>query len=174
MLKKIARTLAGQTKRDGVKLAVIGMGSLLTGQKVASLTAFARGWQLLEAGWREAHPEFEGDLSARWKEALTFYESTHTDKTNRFLHLVGIPMIVGGAAGLLLAPPFRPVWSAAAGAFVLGWGLNILGHAKYEGNAPAFADDPLSFIAGPIWDLQQVVKKRGKTSSKPTAVPNAA
>ena len=34
--------------------------------------------------------------------------------------------------------------------------MNIVGHAVFEKNRPAFADDPLSFLAGPVWDLGQV------------------
>lgn len=160
MLKKIASKLRDGGKNEGTALAVMGMGALLTGQKAAALTAFGRGVQLLERSWRDAHPDFDGGLEARFAEALTFYEATHADPTNRRLHVIGIPMIVGGAAGLLLAPAFRPVWLASAAAFTAGWALNIIGHAGYEKKAPAFADDPLSFIAGPVWDLKQLLARR--------------
>jgi uncharacterized membrane protein YGL010W len=33
--------------------------------------------------------------------------------------------------------------------------MNLVGHAVFEKNRPAFADDPLSFLAGPAWDLRQ-------------------
>jgi uncharacterized membrane protein YGL010W len=42
--------------------------------------------------------------------------------------------------------------------------LNFIGHGKYEKNAPAFADDPLSFIAGPVWDFQQILRKDGASA----------
>lgn len=145
----------------GTALAVGGMAMLLTGRKKTALTLFAKGFAELEKQWRENHPEFQGDFGDRWSEATKFYEATHAEKTNRVLHMVGIPMIVGGAVGLLAARPMRPVWMVAAGSFAAGWALNIVGHAVYEKNAPAFADDPLSFIAGPAWDLQQMLGKRG-------------
>ena len=70
-------------------------------------------------------------------------------------------MIVGGAAGMLAFRPVSitaPLFFVSTGTFITGWALNIVGHSKYEGNAPAFKDDPLSFMAGPIWDARQVVK----------------
>ena len=38
------------------------------------------------------------------------------------------------------------------------WALNIIGHKAYEKKAPAFADDPLSFIAGPFWDAKNALE----------------
>ncbi|MCA9517989.1 MAG: DUF962 domain-containing protein [Myxococcales bacterium] len=169
MLDKLKKLRDGG-KNEGTTLAVLGMAGLLTGRKAAALTAFGRGVALLEKAWRAEHPEHEGGLEARLAAALAFYEETHGDATNRKLHLIGIPMIVGGAAGLLLAPAFRPVWAASAAAFTAGWALNILGHAKYEKNKPAFADDPLAFLVGPLWDLKQVMadRKAKATPAGPT------
>jgi uncharacterized membrane protein YGL010W len=96
---------------------------------------------------------------------VRYYEETHQHPTNRLLHRIGIPLIVGGAAGLLLAPAFRPVWFASAGAFTLGWGLNLVGHAAFEKNRPAFSADPLSFVTGPLWDLKALVARRGRFGS---------
>jgi len=153
-------------RKEGIKWAVGGMATLLTGQKAAALTMFARGFGRLERAWREKHPEFQGDLKARVAESVRFYEATHQNGVNRQLHLVGIPMIVGGAVGLLTTPSFSPFWFGAAGAFTAGWALNILGHAAFEKNAPAFADDPLSFIVGPLWDARQMITKvRGGASA---------
>lgn len=147
-------------RKEGEKWAIAGMATLLTGNKLASLSMFARGVALLERGWRERHPEFTGGFKERVAESVRFYEETHRHPTNRLLHQVGIPMIVGGAAGLLLAPAFRPVWLASAGSFALGWGLNILGHARFEKNRPAFSADPLSFMTGPLWDVKQLLARR--------------
>lgn len=148
-------------RKAGIKWAVGGMATLLSGQKVAALTMFARGFGQLERAWRERNPEFQGDLRARIDAAIAFYESTHQNKVNRQLHLIGIPMVVGGAVGLIATPSFSPPWIASAGAFTAGWALNIVGHAAFEKNAPAFADDPLSFLVGPLWDARQMFA-RGK------------
>ena len=67
-------------------------------------------------------------------------------------------------AGLFASKPLSPVtgalWAGSLGAFATGWALNILGHAAFEKRAPAFSDDGLSFIAGPVWDFQEMLKSR--------------
>ena len=75
-----------------------------------------------------------------------------------------------GLSGVLYVRGVRRLWQAAAvgagvtriqvGAFATGWALNIVGHQLFEKRAPAFSDDGLSFIAGPVWDLQEVLKFR--------------
>jgi hypothetical protein len=146
--------------RSGSLWAIGGMTALLFGQKKAALGMFARGAQKLEAHWRAAHPDFRGSLRDRWNQSVKFYEATHQNQVNRYLHITGIPMIVAGAAGLFACKPWRPAWFASAGAFTTGWVLNIVGHAAFEKKAPAFRDDPLSFIAGPVWDLQQLFGRK--------------
>ncbi len=153
-----------ENEKVGVGLAVGGMAALLAGQKLAGLAMFAAGAAGIEKRWRKAHPEFQGGLKDRWKAAIDFYETQHKNDVNRKLHIVGIPMIVGGAVGLLASPSYTPPWLASAGLFAGGWALNIVGHAVYEKNKPAFSDDPLSFLAGPAWDLAQVFT-RGATAA---------
>ena len=161
-LAKVKTALA-DPETQGVALAVGGMALLtLGGPRIPALVTFARGARKLEEGWRRRHPRFEGGWRERWRKAEVFYEGTHQDPTNRALHIIGIPMIVGGAAGMLVSRPVSvtaPLFFVSTGTFVAGWALNIVGHAKYEGNAPAFKDDPLSFMAGPIWDARQVVSR---------------
>jgi hypothetical protein len=152
-------------KRD-VFLMAGGMAALLAGRKVSGLAMFAKGALGLEKQWRLDHPEFRGTLEQRWQKALEFYDSTHKDPVNRKLHIIGIPMIVGGAAGLLLFSPYRPLWFVSASSFSFGWLLNFIGHGFFEKNAPAFADDPLSFLAGPIWDMQQVFGKGARVTER--------
>jgi hypothetical protein len=146
----------------GVALSVAGMGALCAGFKKSALTLFGVGVRLLERDWRVRHPEFVGNASERWQASLSFYRDTHQNGTNRTLHLIGIPLIVGGAVGLFASKPFSPVtgplWIGSLGAFATGWALNLVGHAAFEKRAPAFSDDGLSFIAGPVWDLQQLLK----------------
>ncbi len=161
MLDKVLSFVKDAKKRDVASVA-LGMGSLLVGNKLGGLAMFAKGAIGLERHWREAHPEFRGTLVDRWNKATAFYEATHQDDVNRKLHIVGIPFIVGGAAGLLLFVPFGPRWWLSWSAFTGGWVLNFIGHGLYEKKAPAFADDPLSFIAGPVWDLQQVFGNKEK------------
>ncbi|HVY31592.1 MAG TPA: DUF962 domain-containing protein [Polyangiaceae bacterium] len=148
----------------GVALSVAGMGALCAGFKLGALSLFGAGVRLLEKDWRARHPDFHGTASERWQESLSFYRETHQNGTNRTLHLIGIPLILGGAAGLFASRPLSPItgplWAGSLGAFATGWALNILGHAAFEKRAPAFSDDGLSFIAGPVWDLQEMLGRR--------------
>ncbi len=151
-----------QKSESGMWLTVGGMLGLVVGRKLEGLTMVAKGLSQIEAAWRANHPEFQGGFKERWNEAARFYAATHVHKTNRVLHMVGIPMIAGGALGLILFKPFRPFWFASASTFLGGWVLNIAGHSVFEKNKPAFADDPLSFVVGPVWDVQQFFKGRSE------------
>src|SRR5258708_7442609 len=107
----------------GVALSVAGMGALCAGFKKSALTLFGVGVRLLERDWRERHPEFTGNASERWQASLSFYRDTHRNGTNRTLHLIGIPLIVGGAVGLFASKPLSPVtgplWVGSLGAFTV-------------------------------------------------------
>ena len=147
----------------GVSLTVGGMAALCFGFKRSALSLFAAGVSHLEKDGRARHPDFHGTAAERWQKSLEFYRQTHVDATNRTLHVVGIPLILGGAIGLFAAKPFSPVsgpvWWGSLAAFGGGWALNIIGHASYEHRAPAFSEDGLSFIAGPVWDFQQLFRR---------------
>jgi hypothetical protein len=144
-------------KTAGTAEVLGGMGMLLLGHKLKGLAMFGHGFTTLEELYRENHPDLGPGLKARWDKAVEFYEETHQDDTNRTLHRLGIPVIVGGAIGLLVNKPHNLPWMVSAAAFAGGWALNFIGHGVYEKKAPAFTEDPLSFIAGPVWDIQQMV-----------------
>lgn len=147
----------------GVTLSVGAMAGLCLGFKAAGLALFAGGVYYLERDWRSRHSSFRGSPRERWELALDFYRSTHQNRDNRALHMAGIPLIVGGAVGLFVSPPISAGMGAlrigATGAFAFGWLLNLVGHAAYEKRAPAFSADALSFLAGPVWDVQQLLKR---------------
>lgn len=168
------RSYFDTAKSRNVAYTAGGLVALLAGRKLTALGMFAKGLAGLEKEWRAAHPDFDGDLAARWQKALEFYAETHQHDTNRKLHVVGIPFIVAGSAGLLLFPAYRPLWGLSAAAFVGGWALNFVGHGVYEKKAPAFADDPLSFFAGPVWDFQQIFKKKTTVVTEETVVDAAS
>lgn len=154
-------SLVPDAKKRNVASTAAGMLGVLAGRKVAGLALFAKGIHGLEKEWGKNHPEWNGSLEERFERAIEFYEETHANGVNRKLHIIGIPMIVGGAAGLLLFSPYRPLWFVSASSFTVGWVLNFIGHGLFEKKAPAFADDPMSFFVGPIWDIQQVFAKHG-------------
>ncbi len=152
---RIAKLL-GDRKQRNVAATAAGMLGFLGGSKVVGLGLFAKGLHGLEQEWRAKRPNFAGGAAERWAYAARFYEQTHLHPVNRALHITGIPIIVGGTLGMIASPRYTPPWILSASAFTFGWTLNFIGHGVFEKNAPAFADDPLSFVAGPIWDLQQV------------------
>lgn len=146
----------------------LGVGALMLGRRKTGISLFLTGIVGMETQWRDQHA-FEGTLAERWDRSIRFYEETHAHDTNRVLHMAGIPTIVLGTAGLLTTRVYSPLWFASNAAFIFGWGLNFVGHGFYEKNAPALQDDPLSFIAGPVWDIQQFRKLRAEASQ--TAEP---
>lgn len=171
MVASLLQTLTGRFDRRtrGLALTAGGMVGLLTGSKLGALALAARGVRDLEAEWRAAHPDFEGGVAERWRRAIEFYEATHQDPRNRALHVVGIPIIAGGVTGLLVWPRYSPPWWLSAGAYGFGWTLNLVGHAAFEKNGPAFADDPLSFVAGPVWDLMHLRDALARRAPEPAA-----
>jgi len=173
MITKILDTLQSPKNKD-LLLTAGGMVALLAGRKVAAVSMFGRGMWGLEQTWRAKNPDFQGSMAERWERSEIFYEETHQDEVNRWLHIVGIPIIVGGTLGLLAFRPYRLPWIVSASAFGFGWALNFVGHGVFEKAAPAFADDPLSFIAGPVWDLKQVQARMGFGSDAPTVIVDEA
>ena len=86
------------------------------------------------------------------------YAESHRHPVNRWLHTVGIPMIVVSlvlAAGGLAWPG---LWWPAAVLFVAGWGLQFVGHAV-EGKPPEFFKDWRFLLVGVRW---WVAKLQGK------------
>jgi hypothetical protein len=158
MLDKLISVIPGKKNRD-LAMTAGGMVGVLTGNRVPGLAMFAKGLWGLEQEWRKANPDFSGDFTERWKVAREFYDATHQHPTNRKLHKVGIWMVLGGTAGLLIFPRYRPLWMVSASSFVSGWALNFIGHGVFEKNAPAFADDPLSFAAAIAWDVDRMTEK---------------
>ena len=165
MLDELTKLLSDEKNRHLALLAG-GTAGLMAGGKATPVAMMLAGMKGLEDRWRAEHPEFRGGLKERFDLAIEFYDQTHRDPVNRALHTVGIPMIVGGFLGMLAAPRWTPPWWIANGSWTVGWALNFVGHGAYEKGAPAFADDPLSFVAGPVWDFIRLRDKiRGAVES---------
>ncbi|MFN8671328.1 MAG: DUF962 domain-containing protein [Candidatus Sericytochromatia bacterium] len=141
------------------------MGLFLLGKKVTGLGIFAKGIYDLEQAYKEKHADLKPEFSDRWDKAIKFYNETHTEPTNRKLHIMGIPLVLAGTAGMLTNKSYTPAWFLSASSFAVGWGMNIGGHLVFEKNDPAFLEDPLSFVAGPVWDIKQLVKRDTSTGS---------
>jgi hypothetical protein len=173
MLQRLKRALTDEKSRD-LALVAGGMIGIMTGAKATPLAMFAVGARGLERHWRRAHPDFEGGVRERWQRAIEFYDETHADPVNRALHTIGIPMIVGGFVGMLASPRWTAPWWVANGSWTAGWVLNFIGHGVFEKSAPAFADDPLSFLAGPVWDFVRLKEKVAVLVGTDRGVPTDA
>ncbi len=82
-------------------------------------------------------------------------------------------LILGAWAALHVATQGIVVWLAAGiGLFVVGWAIQFLGH-HYEGRKPAFVDDVVGLLIGPLFivveaafalgfsrELQQAIEAR--------------
>ena len=166
MLRTVLSQIQDPKKRY-LAMTAGGMGALLLGRRATGASLFVSGLVGLEKQWRKDH-DFSGTWAERWEHSIRFYESTHSHDMNRYLHMAGIPIIVASTGGLLFFRAPNPLWFASVAGFVGGWTLNFIGHGFYEKNAPAFQDDPLSFFAGPIWDLQEF-RKMAKADAAETA-----
>lgn len=80
---------------------------------------------------------------------LENYKSKHKHPMNRLTHSIGIPMIV------ISLPLFFLNWRWALALFIVGWILQFIGHA-FEGNQPAFFQNPLYLLIGPLWFLKRI------------------
>lgn len=96
-------------------------------------------------------------------EYMTRYDHEHTNGWNKFLHGIGIPVILAGV--VLLFVDWR--WGVAL--FVGGWVLLFLGH-RIEGNRPAFFQGVIYFLVGPVWVGKEFFElfggKRGSIEKK--------
>ena len=87
---------------------------------------------------------------------ISNYRSKHQHPLNRLSHSIGIPLIV------VSLPVFFFNWRSALLMFVLGWILQFVGHA-IEGNQPAFFQNPLYLLVGPLWLLRRLASAIGFT-----------
>lgn len=62
--------------------------------------------------------------------------------------------VIAGMAWAGLSLPLWAVWAA----FLLGTVLQAVGHAVYEKRSPAFADNLIHVLVGPMWVLKEVLR----------------
>lgn len=143
-------------------LGLAGVAGLFLGAGPLAAVPFGLSLRSMESRWRQKR-SFSGTFAERWAHAIVHYEGTHQHPVNRALHVAGTPAVVAGTLGLAVSSPFVPltwpIWGPSAAAFTLGWASNLVGHAVFERNPPAFADDPWSFLAGPMWEIDLLRKQ---------------
>ena len=79
---------------------------------------------------------------------LSQYALYHRDRRNIASHFVGVPMI---ALAHHVGNSGTGAWLAwGIGFFVVGWIIQFIGH-WYEGRKPAFVDDIVGLLVGPMF-----------------------
>ena len=79
----------------------------------------------------------------------------------RFGAVMAVLMGLAGLAGATLAAQTTAVWlSAGLGLFAVGWVIQLVGHA-FEGKKPAFADDLMGLVVGPLFVVAEAAFAAG-------------
>jgi uncharacterized membrane protein YGL010W len=81
---------------------------------------------------------------------MSQYDHEHTNRWNKLLHGIGIPIIF---VGIILAT--FTLWRIGLVFFGIGWVLLFLGH-YIEGNKPAFFQGLIYFLVGPVWIAKEI------------------
>ena len=87
------------------------------------------------------------------------YEKSHQHPVNRFLHLIGIPLIALSIPLFIVIPFFPGFWPVPVIIFITGWLFQFVGH-WFEGKPPEFFHDWRFLLVGLRWWLAKI---RGKT-----------
>jgi uncharacterized membrane protein YGL010W len=92
------------------------------------------------------------------EEWIAHYATSHRNPVNRFLHTIGIPMIVVSIALFIGSLVAHSLFPFAAAFFIIGWIFQFVGHA-FEHKAPEFFHDWRFLFVGVRWWWAKV---RGK------------
>ncbi len=93
-----------------------------------------------------------------WDEWIAQYGESHRHPVNRICHTIGIPLIAVSLPLFLVALAVPGFWAIPLAMFVVGWGLQFVGHA-FEGKPPEFFKDWRFLFVGLRW---WVAKIRGR------------
>ncbi|MFQ5529230.1 MAG: Mpo1-like protein [Gemmatimonadota bacterium] len=83
------------------------------------------------------------------------YATSHQHPVNRFLHTLGIPIIVASIGLFGVSLFVSGLWPYALGLFVVGWIFQFVGHA-FEGKPPEFLRDWRFLFVGLRWWLAKI------------------
>lgn len=79
------------------------------------------------------------------------------------------------ALGRSIALSSTAIWAGTGvGLFVVGWVFQFVGHAAYEHRKPAFADDLIGLVIGPLFVLAEALFGLGWRPGLREAIENAA
>ena len=91
-----------------------------------------------------------------WSEWIAQYGRSHEHPVNRLCHTIGIPLIALSIPLFLAALVVPGLWRPALGLFLVGWAFQFVGHA-WEGHKPAFVDDLVGLVIGPLFVTVEVL-----------------
>jgi len=80
---------------------------------------------------------------------------------------VGIALLIGIIPFLVIAAVIATaasptvVWLLAGSLFVVGWTLQIFGHAHFEHRKPALLDNPMHLLIGPMFMIAKLLVDSG-------------
>jgi uncharacterized membrane protein YGL010W len=67
-----------------------------------------------------------------------------------------VVLLLLAAAAIASQVSFLTVWFIAAGLFIAGWALQIIGHARFEHRKPALLDNPMHMLIGPMFIMAKL------------------
>jgi uncharacterized membrane protein YGL010W len=87
---------------------------------------------------------------------------------------MAVLLALGAWAGAFVANQSHSLWlGAGIGLFVLGWAFQFVGHF-YEGRKPAFLDDLMGLLIGPLFVVAEIAFAIGWRSDLERAITAAA
>jgi len=93
---------------------------------------------------------------------------------------VGLALLIGIvpflAIAAMVAGHASPtvMWLVAVSLFVVGWILQILGHARFEHRKPALLDNPMRLLIGPMFLVAKLLVDLGLRPDLVQAIPAEA
>jgi uncharacterized membrane protein YGL010W len=96
--------------------------------------------------------------SRSWDQWIAEYGLSHQDRRNRLCHTFGIPLIVLSLLGFVATVAFPRVWPIATTLFVVGWALQLIGHA-FERKPPEFLKDWRFLFVGLRWWVAKIRRR---------------
>src|SRR5262245_46536718 len=68
-----------------------------------------------------------------------------------------VALLVWAAALVVSHVTPAVVWLVAAGLFIVGWALQIVGHARFEHRKPAILDNPMHMFIGQVFIVAKII-----------------
>lgn len=130
------------THMVGIPLIVLSLGVLLAKPAIPLVATGALPWLTLSPGW------------ALWAAATLWYLTRGSLLLSVAVCLWNALLIAAGQWLAVLSGGHWLQWGA--GLFALGWLIQFIGH-YYEGRKPAFVDDLVGLLVGPMFVVAEIL-----------------